>query len=108
MSNWRPSIYERDGWQCQMPQCLCPDGRDIDPALRGQDDPWAPSVDHVIWRSEGGPSHRENLRAAHRQCNMSAAGNPGPQERPRVPRLPRHLSYKIGDLFPGDQGSRWS
>lgn len=26
-------IYDRDGWQCQLPECLCPDGRAIDPAL---------------------------------------------------------------------------
>lgn len=108
MSNRRPSVYERDGWQCQMPRCLCPAGRAIDPALRGTDDPWAPSVDHVVLRSAGGPSSNENLRAAHRQCNMSDAGNDGPQERPRPRRPARHLSYKIGDLFPGDQGSRWS
>ncbi len=23
-------IYERDGWQCQLAECLCPDGRGLD------------------------------------------------------------------------------
>lgn len=108
MSNWRLPVYERDGWQCQMPRCLCPSGRAIDPGLRGTYDPWAPSIDHVVWRSMRGSNRLENLRAAHRQCNMSDAGNPGPKERPRPSRPAAHLSYKIGDLFPGDQGSRWS
>jgi 5-methylcytosine-specific restriction endonuclease McrA len=34
-------------------------------------------VDHVIPRSEGGKTVRENLRAAHRSCNRSRGGGVG-------------------------------
>jgi 5-methylcytosine-specific restriction endonuclease McrA len=114
MSNWRPSVYERDGWQCKMPVCLCPDGRDIDPALRGTDSPWAPSIDHIVRRSEDGPNDRGNVRAAHRRCNMADADIPPSPPKQKTPRPPAHLSYRIGDLyaeragFLGDQGSGWS
>jgi 5-methylcytosine-specific restriction endonuclease McrA len=63
---------ERDGWQCQMPACLCPSGRAIDPALRGTNDPWAPSVDHIVERRQGGAWAAENVRAAHAKCNEAA------------------------------------
>lgn len=63
-------IYERDGWTCMMPACLCPDGRQIDPELNGQVGHWAPSVDHIVPQALGGRNDRENLRAAHQYCNM--------------------------------------
>jgi 5-methylcytosine-specific restriction endonuclease McrA len=63
------ALYERDHWWCQMPVCYCPDGREIDPALRDCNDPWAPSLDHVVPRRMGGPDLPRNLRAAHRLCN---------------------------------------
>jgi hypothetical protein len=108
MANWRPSIYERDNWQCRMPVCLCPDGRDINPRLRGTASPWAPSLDHSVRKSEGGSNKRDNLRAAHRWCNQADAGVPPEQPKPAPPRRALHLTYCIGDLFPGDQGSAWS
>lgn len=114
MSNRRSGIYERDEWQCQMPVCLCPEGRDIDPGLRGTDSLWAPSVDHTVRRSQGGLSSRDNLRAAHRWCNMADAGILLARRKRKRPGRPRHLSYRIGDVyaeqagFLGDQGSGWS
>jgi 5-methylcytosine-specific restriction endonuclease McrA len=65
------AVYRRDRWQCQVPECLHPDGRAINPRLRGKDDPWAPSVDHVIPQVGGGADSMENLRAAHRWCNQA-------------------------------------
>ena len=65
-------VLERDGWQCRMPVCLCPDGRAIDPDLRGTHDPWAPSVDHAVERRQGGDWTADNLRAAHIKCNEAA------------------------------------
>jgi hypothetical protein len=114
MSNWRPAVYERDGWQCKMPSCLCPEGRAIDPQLRGTDSLWAPSIDHIVRRSQDGPGSRDNVRAAHRWCNMADAGVQAARPKRRKPYQPQRLSYRIGDLyaeqagFLGDQGSAWS
>lgn len=63
-------VYKRDAWMCRMPVCYCPDGRQLDPALAGQDDPWAPSIDHIVPRALGGSDARPNLRAAHKLCNV--------------------------------------
>jgi hypothetical protein len=89
-------IYIRDKWKCQMPECLCPDGRNINPDLRGVNDPWAPSIDHVNQRSTGGKDHQHNMRAAHRYCNEQDArftfhGEYGEQE---------PLTATLGELFP--------
>jgi hypothetical protein len=108
MSHWRPSIYERDNWECQMPVCLCPDGRAIDPELRGTQSRWAPSLDHVVRRSDNGPNDRGNMRAAHRWCNMADVGILPAAPKPKRPKSASHLTYRIGDLFRGDQGSAWS
>jgi HNH endonuclease len=72
-SRYFRDVPARDGWQCRMPVCLHPDGRDIDPALKGTGSPWAPSVDHIIRLRDGGTWEPENLRAAHFQCNGAAS-----------------------------------
>lgn len=60
----RLSIYERDGWICQL--CFDP----VDPNLPTSDE-WAATLDHIVcqsWTDE--PDHSaENLRLAHRWCN---------------------------------------
>jgi 5-methylcytosine-specific restriction endonuclease McrA len=67
-------IYRRDSWTCQMPACLCPDGRAIDPELTGHGTlPWAPSVDHIVPVVLGGRDDAANKRAAHQLCNADAA-----------------------------------
>jgi 5-methylcytosine-specific restriction endonuclease McrA len=106
--NLRAVVYERDGWECQMPECLCPDGRALDAALRGTNDPWAPTIDHVIELAAGGGSSRDNVRAAHRQCNMANAAELSRSSARAANRFRRPLTYRLGDLFPGDQGSKWS
>lgn len=60
----RQSIYERDGWMCQ----LCE--RPVDPALN-HPNLWAASLDHVIPQSAMIiPDHSpENLRLSHFLCN---------------------------------------
>jgi hypothetical protein len=65
-------IFFRDQWQCRMPRCLCPDGREISRRLPPSD-PWSASVDHVTRLADGGPDTAENKRAAHRECNNRAA-----------------------------------
>ena len=56
-------IYERDGWICQV--CYQP----VDPHLRCPH-PGAATIDHVIPLGQGGPDTRENVRLAHRRCNL--------------------------------------
>lgn len=114
----RMAICERDGWQCQMPRCWCPFGRAIDSALFKVNGPWMPTVDHIVPRAEGGNSDNNNLRAAHQMCNVAGAAKMGrernrvmnpPKRKPRRTRKPLPpLTYGIGDVFPGNQGSGWS
>lgn len=65
-------ILERDGYECQMPACLHPDGRAILPDLL-PDDPWRASIDHVVQVADGGADNAANKRAAHAECNVAAA-----------------------------------
>jgi hypothetical protein len=54
-----------------MPRCYAPAAaRAINPALTGTDSPWAPSLDHIVRKCDGGTDRDENLRAAHRWCNQ--------------------------------------
>jgi 5-methylcytosine-specific restriction endonuclease McrA len=73
----RRAVLDRDGWQCQMPVCLCPAGRAIDPGLPVTG-PWGASADHVRERSRGGRNSMGNLRAAHRACNGARPPEPPP------------------------------
>lgn len=57
----RLSIYERDGWTCQ----LC-EGR-VDPDAEVFAD--RASLDHIVPRSRGGSDESSNLRLAHVGCN---------------------------------------
>lgn len=86
-----PEIFQRDGWECRMPVCLCPEGRVIDPGLHDPD-PWSVTVDHVLPGRLGGTDAAANKRAAHRRCNNEGASNAN---------LPRGLRQRIGDLYPG-------
>ena len=61
-------ILERDGWECQIPDCRCPDGRAIDPAAEYR---WRGTVDHIVPLSRGGDDVASNLRAAHQTCNSA-------------------------------------
>jgi 5-methylcytosine-specific restriction endonuclease McrA len=114
--NIQRAVYQRDGWQCRMPLCACPDGRALDRALQGRVGPWAPSVDHIVSRSLGGDSSLRNLRAAHQRCNQNAAKHlhqqpATPKKRPQPARrgsyTRRALTYPVSTVFPGNQGSRW-
>ena len=60
----RRSIYERDGWTCQL--CGDPVDRNLPPS-----DPWGATLDHIVCQSwTNVPDHSpENLRLAHRWCN---------------------------------------
>lgn len=66
----RWSIYERDGWLCQ----LC--GGDVS-RVYDQHDPMSPTLDHVVPRSlQLVPDHSpSNLRLAHALCNSRRSNN---------------------------------
>lgn len=69
----RASVFERDGWLCH----LC--GGPVNRKARPPYDPMAPTLDHVIPLSKGGPHAMANLRTAHFICN-SRKGNRGTSE----------------------------
>jgi len=95
----RLSVYHRDRWTCQMPECLCPDGRAIDPGLRGTESPWAPSIDHVEEVARGGADEKWNMRAAHQRCNGADARDLG-RNLTRAENAPVPIKNTIGGLFP--------
>lgn len=102
-------VYRRDKWVCLMPACACPDGRVIDPALTGLQEPWAPSVDHVIPLSQGGLDNAPNKRAAHAKCNQEAASedqrDPEARRRQRERdiaadvRQPQPLTWTVAEIL---------
>lgn len=56
-------IGDRDGWRCH----LC--HKAVDRMLPGMD-PKGPTIDHLVPISRGGLDVRENVRLAHRSCNV--------------------------------------
>jgi len=60
-------IFKRDKWRCKECGCKTP------PSLMGTNVSNAPSVDHVIPLSLGGPHTMRNLRCLCRRCNETKA-----------------------------------
>lgn len=60
-------VFVRDGWRCY----IC--GRETPQRLLGTQHARAPTVDHVIPLSKGGPHLRSNLRCACKRCNNEKA-----------------------------------
>ena len=60
-------IFQRDKWRCKM----C--GRKTPRSLMGTNNPSAPSIDHIIPLSLGGPHTKRNLRCLCRRCNGTKA-----------------------------------
>jgi 5-methylcytosine-specific restriction endonuclease McrA len=63
-------VFERDNWICYLCGEIVPEeSRDNTGTHLGEYDPLAPSLEHVIPRSQGGDHTLDNLRTAHQQCN---------------------------------------
>lgn len=60
---WR-RICERDNWTCW----ICENA--IDPTITGWGQRWAGTADHVVPLALGGSDADDNLRAAHKTCNI--------------------------------------
>jgi 5-methylcytosine-specific restriction endonuclease McrA len=58
------AVFERDGWRCY----LC--GEATPTALRGNHDPRAPELDHVVPLASGGAHTYANCACACRECNI--------------------------------------
>jgi 5-methylcytosine-specific restriction endonuclease McrA len=58
----RQRIYKRDGYICWL--CL----GDVDITLT-DGNPFAPTLDHVVPRKDGGKDSLSNLKLAHAVCN---------------------------------------
>lgn len=57
-------IAERDGWRCH----LC--AKKVRRTLPGTH-PMGPTIDHLVPLAAGGTDRRDNVRLAHRQCNIT-------------------------------------
>lgn len=66
----RMQVFKRDGWICQI--CFEPVSFPVraDRCRDVEREDWEPTIDHVIPRSLGGPDEIDNLRLAHRKCNL--------------------------------------
>jgi 5-methylcytosine-specific restriction endonuclease McrA len=60
----RLTVFERDGWLCQL--CHTP----VDPELKWPA-PLSASIDHVVPLSKGGDHLYTNVQLAHLRCNAS-------------------------------------
>jgi len=58
-------VFEKAKWRCRLCGCKIP--RD----LRGGIEPNAPTIDHIVPLSLGGPHTRANLQCLCRRCNMA-------------------------------------
>ena len=127
-------IWERDGWRCQVPECLYR-SRKINQRYK-YPDPRSPGIDHIVPLSRGGDDTCVNKRAAHHGCNM-ARGNrmgheqllligslrepplmtevagtvrerrkPKPPKPPKEPKLPKMRRCPCGKDFPARQAGR--
>lgn len=62
-----PEVYARDQWLCQI--CGLPTLPDAHPS-----DDMYPTLDHIDRATDGGSDAIENLRTAHRWCNIKREG----------------------------------
>lgn len=79
LANQVVGMYGAVCWLCKQPIDLSVDRRE----------PGGMSVDHVIPRSKGGGDSLDNLRPAHRACNVRRQARPASQFRPPRPVLVR-------------------
>lgn len=75
-------IFERDGWRCQVPECLYR-YRTINRRYK-YPDPRSAGIDHIVPLSLGGDDTAVNKRAAHHGCNMARGNRMGDEQLPLI------------------------
>ena len=69
---WRPRIYKRDGYRCQICGGKLAMGKSVP-------HPKAPTIDHIIPLAEGGTHEPANCQAAHFMCNATKSSGTAPR-----------------------------
>ena len=91
----RFAIYERDQGVCG----FCSEPVDFD----------GMHLDHTVPRTDGGPTHPDNLRPSHPRCNQAASGRmrrkPPRDQPPMTLRLPADLHEALKRLAEQDDRS---
>lgn len=71
-------IFERDGWRCQVPECLFR-SRVIPRSIK-YPDPRSASVDHIVPLSIEPDDTSANKRASHLKCNVARGNRMGAEQ----------------------------
>ncbi len=84
-------VFIRDNWTCYLCGDVIPvESRDRTGSHTGKYDPLAPTADHIIPATAGGPHTMSNLKTAHNTCNRRKhVGATMPDRKPRDRRNPR-------------------
>lgn len=83
-------VFERDRYECKI--CFRQTNPDVIPP-----DPQAPTVDHIIAKSRGGPDRMQNLRTAHFSCNQKRENDTDVREWNSLNTLPEGISFQKVD-----------
>jgi 5-methylcytosine-specific restriction endonuclease McrA len=87
----RELLRQRDGWKCQ----LCKE--DFSDPFPAHPHPKSVTVDHIIPIWKGGTDAQDNLRLAHRICNMKRSGEElSPAQRLRDQKATAAWRQKLG------------
>lgn len=66
-------VFERDGWRCQIPQCIFRSR--VVARTKVVPDDRAPVLDHIVPLAQGGKHEMSNVQCAHFKCNSIKRDN---------------------------------